>query len=237
MAVNIKTEKEGQINNTIIRQTRSLSSSFDEIIVDGAFDIFLSQTSNGISTPTVEIETTVDAQNHVIVEIVDNHILSIHIKGPLKVDNNIYAYIRFNSPLRRYTIRGSGNTITDDNGISNDGNDTFVLDNRGTANVAIQLNVNKLEVYFTGTGNSRFSGQVRQQAIFDATGIGDITALDLITKQVKVRAMGISIIRVAATDDVEIEVTGVSSVYYRLPFGKKPSTAISTGLGKIAPIP
>ncbi|CAF0873110.1 unnamed protein product [Rotaria sordida] len=229
--------RSGQINNTIIRQTRSLSSSFDEIMVDGAFDIFLSQTSNGISTPTVEIETTVDAQNHVIVEIVDNHILSIHIKGPLKVDNNIYAYIRFNSPLRRYTIRGSGNTITDDNGISNDGNDTFVLDNRGTANVAIQLNVNKLEVYFTGTGNSRFSGQVRQQAIFDATGIGDITALDLITKQVKVRAMGISIIRVAATDDVEIEVTGVSSVYYRLPFGKKPSTAISTGLGKIAPIP
>jgi hypothetical protein len=96
--------------------------------------------------------------------------------------------------------------------------------------------VNEFQFYFTGTGNSRFWGQVRQQATFHAQGVGDINALDLSTKQVKVQAMGISIIRVAATDDVQIEVTGISSVYYRLPFGKKPSKAISTGLGEIVPI-
>jgi len=228
---------QGQSNNTVIRQIRPLSSSsFDEIIVDGAFDIFLSQTSNKTSIPIVEIETTVDAQDHVIVEILNNHILSLHIKGPLMFDKNIYAYIRFNSPLHRYTIKGTGNTITDDNGISNEGNDTFILDHRGVANVAIRLNVQEFEVYFTGTGNSRFWGQVRQQTIFDAKGVGDINALNLSTKQVKVRAMGVSIIRVSATDDVQIEVTGISSVYYRLPLGKKPSKAISTGLGKIVPI-
>jgi hypothetical protein len=49
--------------------------------------------------------------------------------------------------------------------------------------------------------------------------------------------MGVSIVRVSATDDVQIEVTGVSSVYYRLPVGKKPSKAISTGLGRIVPLP
>ncbi|CAF1495666.1 unnamed protein product [Rotaria magnacalcarata] len=227
----------GQINDTVVRQTRPLSSlTFDEIMVDGAFDIFLSQRSNRSSTPTVEIETTVDIQNYVIVEIINNHILSIHIKGPLMIDKNIYAYVRFNSPLRRYTIKGTGNTMTDDNGISNDDRNTFVLDHRGVANVAMGLNVNKFEVYFTGTGNSRFWGKVRQEAIFDAKGVGDINALDLSPKQVKVRAMGVSIIRVAATDDVQIEATGISSVYYRLPPGKKPSKAKSTGLGKIVPI-
>ncbi|CAF1970324.1 unnamed protein product [Rotaria magnacalcarata] len=227
----------GQINDTVVRQTRPLSSlTFDEIMVDGAFDIFLSQRSNRSSTPTVEIETTVDIQNYVIVEIISNHILSIHIKGPLMIDKNIYAYVRFNSPLRRYTIKGTGNTMTDDNGISNDDRNTFVLDHRGVANVAMGLNVNKFEVYFTGTGNSRFWGKVRQEAIFDAKGVGDINALDLSPKQVKVRAMGVSIIRVAATDDVQIEATGISSVYYRLPPGKKPSKAKSTGLGKIVPI-
>ncbi|CAF2569439.1 unnamed protein product [Rotaria sp. Silwood2] len=228
---------QGQINDTVVRQTRPLSSSsFDEIMIDGAFDVFLSQASNGISTPTVEIETNADIQNRVIVEIINNHILSIHIKGPFMVDKNIYAYIRFNSPLRRYIVKGTGNTITDDNGISNDDKDTFVLDHRGVANVAIRLNVNNFQVYFTGTGNSRFWGQVRQQATFDAKGVGDINALNLSTKQAKVKAMGVSIVRVAATDDVQIEVTGVSSVYYRLPSGKKPSKAISTGLGKIVPI-
>jgi hypothetical protein len=94
---------EGQLNDIAVRQTRPLSSSsFDEIMVDGAFDIFLSPTSNVTSTPTVEIETTVNAQNYVIVEIINNHILSIYIKGPLMIEKNIYAYIRFRSPLRRY---------------------------------------------------------------------------------------------------------------------------------------
>ena len=31
--------------------------------------------------------------------------------------------------------------MTDDNGISNEASDTFVLDNRGVANIAIRLNV------------------------------------------------------------------------------------------------
>jgi hypothetical protein len=229
---------DGQLNNTVVRQSRPLSSSkFDEIMIDGAFDIFLSQISNNNnSTPTVEIETTVNAQNHVIVEIINKHILSISIRGSLITDKNIYGYIRFSSPLRRYTIKGNGNTMTDDNGISNENNDTFILDHRGVSNIAIRLNVNVFKVNFTGTGNSRFSGQVRQQAIFDAKGVGDINALDLSTRKAEVYAMGVSIVRVTATDDVQIEVTGVSSVYYRLPAGKKPSKAISTGLGRIVPI-
>ena len=36
-----------------------------------------------VSTPTVEIETTVDAQDHIIVEVINNHILSIRIKNQL----------------------------------------------------------------------------------------------------------------------------------------------------------
>ncbi|CAF0908675.1 unnamed protein product [Adineta steineri] len=224
-------------NSTVNRQIRPLTSfSFDEIMVDGAFDVYLTQTLNGTSNPTVEIETNPDIQEHIIVEIIENHILSIHIKGPLMINDNIYAYIRFPSPLRRYTIKGTGNTQTDDNGISNQAIDTFILDNRGVANVAMRLNVTKFEVYFTGTGNSRFWGQVRQDALFDAKGVGDINALNLLTKTAHVQSMGVSIVRVSATDDIQIEVTGVSNVYYRLPAGKKPSKAISTGLGKIVPI-
>ena len=126
--------------------------------------------------------------------------------------------------------------MTDDRGISNAGNETFILDHRGVANIALRLNVNELKVNFTGTGNSRFSGEARQRAIFDAKGVGDINALDLLNKKAEVYAMGVSIVRVAATEDVQIEVTGVSSVYYRLPAGKKPSKTVSTGLGKIVPL-
>jgi hypothetical protein len=225
---------EGQWNETVVRQIRPLSPSFfDEIIVDGAFDMYLSQ-SNRFSLPNVELETTVNAQKHIMVEVLDGHILSIYIKGPLVVHKNINVYIRFNSPLRRYTIKGTGNTITDENGISN--NDKFILDNRGTANVAMQLNVNEFEIYLSGTGNSRFWGQVREQMVLETKGVGDVNAIYLLAKKVKVNSSGVSNVRVAATDDIQIEVTGVSTVYYRLLSGKKPSKVISTGLGQIIPV-
>ena len=212
---------EGQINETVVRQIHPLSSSFfDEIIIDGAFYVFLSQ-SNRIPLPTVEIETTVHAQKYIIVEIVDNHILTIHVKSPLFVHKNINLYIHFNPPLRRYTIKGTGNTVTDENGITNIGNEKFILDNRGTANVAMQLNVNEFEIYLSGTGNSRFWGQVRENMLLETKGVGDVNAMNLLAKKAKVNVAGVSTVRVAATDDIQIEVTGVSTVYYRLLTGKK----------------
>lgn len=222
-----------RLNETIIRQNRRLPSTFfDEIIVDGAFDINIGQL-NGNSAPIVEIEASVSSQKYIAVEILDKHILSIRVNGPLVIHKNIKGYIKFKSPLKRYTIKGTGSVITDDNGISNLGDEKFVLDNRGTANVAIQLNVNELEVYLSGTGNSRFWGQVRQQATFETKGVGDVNAMNLLTKQVKVYSTGVSTVRVAATDDIEVEVNGVSTIYYRLPAGKEPSKETSVGLGQI----
>jgi hypothetical protein len=227
---------QGQLTETIIRQNRPLPSNlFDEIILDGTFDVFLNQ-SNGISPPTVELETTVSVLEHIIVEIIDNHILSIYIKHPIVIHKNINVYIQFHSPLRRYTIKGTGNTLTDDNGISNTRHEKFILDNRGTADVTMHLNVYELEVYSSGTGNSRFWGQVREQAVFEIKGVGDVDAMNLLTKQVKVNSSGVNTIRVAATYDVQIIVTGVSIVYYQLPSGKKPSKEISIGLGQIIPV-
>lgn len=224
---------EARWNETIVRQNRQISPVFfDEIIVDGPFDTYLSQL-NGISIPSVDIETAAYAQKYILVEIVDNHILSIRIKGTVVVHKNINCYIQFNAPLKRYTIKGTGNTKTNENCISSTGDEKFIMENRGTANVAIQLHVNEFEYYLFGTGNSRFWGQVREQALFETKGVGDINAMNLLTKQVKVNSSGVSTIRIAATEDAQIEVTGVSTVYYRLPAEKKPSKEISNGPGQI----
>lgn len=220
-------------NETVLRLSHPLSSTdFDEILIDGAFDVFLSQSIDH-SNPTVELETTVYAHRQISVEIVDHHILSIHTKGPLIAHKNIRIYIHFNSPLRRYTIKGTGNTITDENGITMAMDEKFILDNRGTANVAMQLDVYQLDIYLSGTGNSRFWGQVRDEMMLESKGVGDVNAMNLLAKKVFVHSAGVSTVRVAATDDVQIEVTGVSTVYYRLLSGKKPTKEITTGLGQI----
>lgn len=224
----------GEYNESIIRETRPLSSfSFDEIIIDGVFDIYLSSTMNKSVNPTVEIETRIDIQKQILVEIVSNHILHIHTNGSFQTDKNIYVYIRFVSPLRRYTVKGVGNTISDDNGILNLNDELFVVEHHGVGNVALGLNVQQFEYHFIGTGNSRFWGEVRQRTQLNIKGVGDVNTLNLTTKVAQIFASGIGITRVNATEDLEIEVKGLSSVYYQLPSGKSPSKSISTGLGRI----
>jgi hypothetical protein len=193
----------------------------------------LSQAKAGISSPIVEVETSIAVHPNVIVQIVDEHILSIHLQGSVTLENNVYLIIRFPSSLRRLTIEGTGNLMTDDDGIESWSTDKLIFDHRGSINVAMRLNVSEFEYSLTGSGNVRFSGQVREQASLLTKGIGDIHALTLLTKQIKVLATGMQIVRVQATEDVQIEVTGNSHVYYKLPVSVQATRTISTGLGKI----
>jgi hypothetical protein len=56
--------------------------------------------------------------------------------------------------LPQYTIKETDNTITDENGLSIAGNDNFILNNRGTANVTLQLDFEELEASLSDTGNT-----------------------------------------------------------------------------------
>ena len=227
---------QGQVTDPIISKSYSFSpSSFDEIVHDGSFDVTLQQV-NGTIAPEVTIETLTSIQKDVTVKILENHILSLSTKNFLVLQKNIVVTIKFNSPLRRYTVRGTGNVVTDEPGLVNNATEKFMLVHQGTANIALNLDVFQFEGYFSGTGNARVWGQVHDQVLISARGVGDINALNLSTKIAHVLSSGVSVVRVAATEDVRIEVTGVSSVYYRLPAGKVPSKAVSMGLGQIIPL-
>lgn len=225
---------ESDLFDETVREKRQLSSStFDEILLDGAFDAFLSQSNTSNFIAFVEIETLQTIQRQVIVEILDQHILSIHINGSVKTESNIYLHICYFSPIRQITVEGRVNILTDDQGIFNAADDALVLEHRGSANIALKLNVNDFEYRLIGTGNSRFHGQIRREAKFLTKGIGDIHAYDLATKRTSIFATGMNIIRVTALEDIQIEVNGATYVYYRLPFGIQPSKTIATGLGTI----
>lgn len=224
-----------QVDPTATRRVRPISTSFDEIRIDGPFDVNLNQIGDS-GNSKVEVEAHVSIQPHIITEVIDNHTLSVHTQGTFHAFRNINVRIYFKAPLRRYAIYGTGNTNTQNNAITNYNDEKFTLANHGTANIAMYLNVSDFDANLSGTGNSRFWGQVRETANFDSKGVGDVNALNLIAKKVSVSSSGVSTVRVAATDDAEIKVTGVSTVYYRLPAGKQPLISSSTGLGQIIPI-
>ena len=97
----------------------------------------------------------------------------------------------------------------------------------------MNLDVYQMEAYFSGMGGARLLGQVRDQALINAKGVGEIDALNLTTKIVHILSSGVNSVRVTVTDDALIEVTGLASVFYRLPAGKAPSKATSYGLGQV----
>ncbi|CAF1094866.1 unnamed protein product [Adineta ricciae] len=218
---------------SVVRQNRPLTSPvFDEITIDGAFDVFLIQ-PNEIANSIVEVETIPSVQQQIIVEVLENHVLSIRTIGNIRVPQNINVHIQLKTPLRRYTFRGTGNTVTHMTGLLNPTNDKLVIEQFGTGNLAMKFNVNFLDYYQTGSGTAQFFGQVRSQLSIINNGVGEVNTLEVITPFVKVLSSGTSVSRIAATNDVDIEVTGVGNVFYQLPSGRVPSKEITTGIGRI----
>jgi hypothetical protein len=220
-----------------IRVARPLSSpNFDEIIVSGSFDVFLSQNAPNMGS-TVDVEAPADIQSRIIVEIISGHILSVRVNQNIFVNQAPRVFIRFGGVLRRYTVEGAGNTVSEGNTIVNPTNDKFVIDNQGAANVALQFDVQHFEAVLSGAGQNRFSGQVRQQAKFDVQGARNVDALNLICRRVSVETSGATRVQVSAIDDIAIDASGVSTVLFRLPAGREPSMASTSGVSRIQRIP
>lgn len=225
----------GQLNEEIIRQTRPLSSSFfDEIILDGVFDVFLSQSNMNVDqSSSVDVETTAAAQLQVAVEISDGHILSINVQGVLSVPQNIRVFIQFSGPLRRYIFRGAGATFSNLNGITNPIDAPLILEKSGTANIALVLYVNNLQALITGTGQIHFTGRVGEQSTFNIEGINEVDASKLISTRIIAEVHGTSTLRVVATEDIQINTSGLSKVFYQLQSQREPTRITSNGLATV----
>jgi hypothetical protein len=128
----------------------------------------------------MEIETTVEGHRHILVDIDHEHILVIRSRDFFITSQNPRVFIRFAGPLHRYTMKGGGKTITEENGISSLNNKKFVLDKQGGSNVFLQLDVNNFDALLSGAGQTQLWGRVREQSIFDVSGAGDINSLKLI---------------------------------------------------------
>ena len=226
-----------QSDEASVRQNRPLSSTkFDNITIDGNFDVFLTQT-NGQSAPSVEIEAPPSVQSKIIVEIRDGSTLSVHTEGQFTTNSKINVYIKFPSPLRRYAVTGTGKTVTDAAGISNSDKDVFSVNIGGSVSLEMKVDVFQLDIIASGTASAQFSGQARELLNIHSNGVNKIDTLNLQTKIAKVSVTGLSEVRVAASEDADLETLGIGTIYYRLPAGKHPSRMSSIGIGKIAALP
>ena len=237
VAINIVVNIHARSTTNMVRQARSLSSNFDEIVVEGDFNVFLIQVpstdASSTQLPSLEVETTTDGQRQLVAEVRSGHILTLRIDGSLNIPEPCQVFIRFTGPLRRYSAAGSGSTMTQGNGIVNPPNESLVLRLAGSCTGTLTLDVPRLDVFVEGSGLSQFTGTVRDQAIFRVQGSRSIDASNLSCTRASVRVEGDSSLTVSATEDIDISAAGVSKVSYRLLSQKQPSRSSVDGLATI----
>ena len=239
VVLNIFVGIHGQLDGSMSRQARPLSSHFDEITIEGNFNVFLTQISGMPTTGQnqaqlpLEVEATAEVHPHIIVDIIDGHILSIRIQGVTHVQQPSRLFIRYMGPLRRYSVSGSGHTITDSNGINNPPNEKLIFQQQGASSSNLLMNIYALEADIQGTGHTQFVGQVMEQATYQVQGTREVDASKLMCKRAIVDVQGTSTMTMTAIEDVAIVAGGVSKVFYQLPPMRQPSRSSSTGQATI----
>lgn len=108
--------------------------------------------------------------------------------------------------------------------------DSFKISVSGSADVDLRLDVGKLQTRVTGACDLDLNGKAKTQVI-QISGSGDVSASDLATVSTDLEISGHGDCVVAASDKLNIEISGVGQVRYR---GQPEVTKSITGLGDVA---
>jgi hypothetical protein len=169
----------------VIKEIRQ-AKSFNQINIDGIFNIYLSQGEK----EAIEVEADDNLLEYVKTDI-NNSVLSIdftYSKGIEKsTELNIYI------------------TVTDINQLE--------LEGIGNVSCLTDLHLNKLKLINSGIGSINLKGKASEVYIKNS-GIGKIKATEFEVAYLKVKASGVGSVRVNATKEISVNLSGVGNVYY-----------------------
>ena len=179
---------------------------FTALELKGIFNVFIQQGS----VEEVVVEANENVHDYIIVKnegnklIIDNeNRLELFRKRKLKV------FVTVNN-LEDLIVTGVGN-IKSQNTLKLS---ELELEVGGAGNVDLDIEVKRLEMEITSAGNIKLQGSALDVEI-DNQGVGNLNALKLISKKLKLEASGVGNSKVYATDEISIKATGVGNVSYK----------------------
>ena len=214
-----KAKVKGSGNVTI--EERAVSS-FDKIIVGGAFTVYLSQGD----TESVEVEIDDNLQQYIEVRnegrklVLDN---KDHVNFVKTTKNNVYITLK---NIDLFDITGVCKVQTSDLLEC----DHFTFKVSGVANGKLELYCNKLNVRLSGVTNIELHGETTELDI-NQSGVGSFNAMNLIAAKVTVVNSGVGSVSVYASQELSMTNSGVGSITYSGDAEIK--TLKSSGIGKI----
>lgn len=193
-------------SGNIITEDRHISAA-TKIKLSGSYDVEITQ---GGST-SVKVEADDNFMPYIITDEEDG-VLVIKSRDNINFfsDHNIKIYI-VTDRLEGVQLAGSGN-ITGKNKFT--GGNKMMLKIAGSGDMKLELNTPSVDAEIAGSGTMTLSGETRDQLI-RISGVGDYNAEGLKTENTTVRVAGSGDVKVFADGNLDINITGVGSVYYK----------------------
>ena len=197
-------------------------SSFDNIEIDGVFNIYLSQGD----TESVTVEIDDNLQQYVIVHNKGSKLVldtknNINFRKVTK--NNLYIIIK---DIHLLDIDGVGNVETQTALRCKD----LKLGIDGVGDCALELYCDRVELDYDGVRNVALRGKT-VELIVDKDGVGNLNAEELEAQNVDISNSGVGNATVHASGELSISNSGVGSVTYS--GGATIEKLSSSGVGKV----
>ena len=193
----------------------------------GPFNVRLYQNPHPDDNYTsVDVETDELMHKGIHIDVVQDQILLIRMNGdaPYMSKSNITLTITYRQ-LNELHIDGTMNIRC----LNRIRTDQFRLHHHGMGTIKLKLDGNTLDAYLHSIGLVQLCGQVKEQVTIKTVGVGDVRCRSLLTKKIHIISAGIGNIFVRATEEINIILSGISTVYYAGPLKQQ----IRTGSGHI----
>ena len=192
---------------------------FNRIHLKGSGKLFLTRGER----PSVEIKTDDNILPVIKTEVSDGKLVISHDNYNPR-PTTLHYFITVND-LKGIAVSGSADITSDGKFVS----DNFSADISGSGDMRLELEVERLDSDISGSGSMRFSGTADS---LDAsiTGAGNIRALDMETREVRLKITGSGNCEVNALETLNVKITGSGNVKYK---GSPQISKKVTGSGNI----
>ena len=189
-------------------EVRNITGSFNNIIISGGIDLYLSQ----YDKEAVAISAASDENRQNIKTVVDNNTLKIFYdggKGWSKGNKKMKVYVSF---INLEKLKASGACYVVVAGLIEV--PALVLNMNGASDFKGAVKVNTLTMDLSGSSDAAISGSANLLTI-ESSGASDIKGYGLVTEVCNAKASGASDINITVNKELNVNASGASDVYYK----------------------
>ncbi len=193
-------------NGNIITQSRNIKNAH-RVKLAGSFDVELTQGAN----TSVEVIGDDNILPFIITTEHDGFLI-IKTKDHLSYNSTDGIKIKITTPrLENLQLAGSGNIIGKGKFV---GSEKLVLKIAGSGDIKLEVNTPTITSDIAGSGSITLAGETKEETI-NIAGVGNYLAETLMAENAKVKIAGSGDVKLFVSTNLDVNIAGVGSVFYK----------------------